>query len=104
MGLDPEAGREPQDRSGVLGNVGLVERDPHAADDIRIGSPAPQNQSAAGGLWAHTSGGFATGDKAQLPPPSGTAISPKCRSFPVAYDPPAGCGAGGLALSGQGCQ
>ena len=27
--LDAEAGAEPQNRAGVLGDVGLVERDPH---------------------------------------------------------------------------
>ena len=29
MGFDPETGREPQDRAGVLRDVGLVEGDPH---------------------------------------------------------------------------
>ena len=29
VGLDPEAGREPQNRAGVLRDVGLVEGDPH---------------------------------------------------------------------------
>ena len=29
MGLDAQAGAEPQNRPGILGNVGLVEGDPH---------------------------------------------------------------------------
>jgi hypothetical protein len=29
VGLNPETGREPQDRAGVLRDVGLVEGDPH---------------------------------------------------------------------------
>ena len=31
MGLDAEAGGEPENRAGVLGDVGLVEGDPHGA-------------------------------------------------------------------------
>ena len=29
MGFDPETGREPQNRAGILRDVGLVEGDPH---------------------------------------------------------------------------
>ena len=29
MGLDAKAGAEPENGAGILGNVGLIERDPH---------------------------------------------------------------------------
>ena len=37
MGLDAKAGRQPQNRAGVLRNVGLVEGDPHGAFRARSG-------------------------------------------------------------------
>jgi hypothetical protein len=46
MGFNAKASAEPENGAGILGNVGLIKRDPHRLDDLQqaqghLGGPVP---------------------------------------------------------------
>jgi hypothetical protein len=53
VGLEPETGGEPQDRAGILGDIGLEQRDPHGAcfGACRGAAAAPGSSSIGTSRW-----------------------------------------------------
>ena len=74
MGGHAEAGRQAQDGAGVLGDVGLIERDPHRRDPsrrpIRLAGPPRQDANC----WRFLSKAWALGRWRTCAPPSRVPI------------------------------